>query len=213
MAEHRTKLNRLFECEVRAEQDEERGAYITGQPIVFRETYNNGVFDETIEPGALDNADLKDVRLLVNHDLKMIPLARSRNNNSNSTMQLERVEGGLNIRANLDIDHNPTAAELYSAVQRGDISGMSFCFTVNTEEWTGLDTDTPVRHITGIDKVFEVSAVTMPAYDATTIEARSEDMAALESARNALESAKANEEAKRAERIEALVNRCNNKGA
>ena len=205
----RIRMNRLFECEVRADRDEERGAYITGQPIVFGENYDNGIFIETIDAGALDEADLKDVRLLVNHDMAMIPLARSRNNNANSTMQLERVDGGLNIRANLDIENNPTAAELYSAVTRGDISGMSFCFTVRTEQWTDLETDHPVRHITGIDKVFEVSAVTMPAYEATSIEARSADEQALESARAALESVKAEEQAAEAARKEELVNRIN----
>lgn len=190
------RMNRTFNCEVRAEQDEEHGAYITGQPIVFNDTYDKGLFTETIDAGALDETDLRDVRLLVNHDLTMIPLARSRNNNANSTMQLEIVEDGLNIRANLDVDNNTTAAELYSAVSRGDISGMSFCFTVKSVAWEDLETDHPVRHITGIDKVFEVSAVTMPAYEQTSIEARA-DEAALESARAALESARAEEAEKR----------------
>ena len=207
MQEQRRRINRLYDCEVRAEQDEEKGAYITGRPIVFGATYDNGIFQETIEAGALDSADLRDVRLLINHDLSMVPLARSRNNNSNSTMQLEVVEDGLAIRANLDVENNKTAAELYSAVQRGDISGMSFCFTVNAEEWTDLESDVPVRHIKGIDKVFEVSAVTMPAYEATSIEARAEDEAALESARAALESARAAEAEKEQAEKEELINR------
>lgn len=207
MQEQRRRINRLYDCEVRAEQDEEKGAYITGRPIVFGSTYDNGIFQETIEAGALDSADLRDVRLLINHDLSMVPLARSRNNNSNSTMQLEVVEDGLSIRANLDVENNKTAAELYSAVQRGDISGMSFCFTVDTEEWTGLESDTPVRHIKGIDKVFEVSAVTMPAYEATTIEARADDVEALESARAALESAMAEETARAEAERDKLINR------
>ena len=194
------RMNRTFNCEVRALQDEEHGTYITGQPIVFNATYDNGFFTETIDAGALDETDLRDVRLLVNHDLTMIPLARSRNNNANSTMQLELVEDGLNIRANLDTENNTTAAELYSAVTRGDISGMSFCFTVKSDAWADLETDHPVRHITGIDKVFEVSAVTMPAYEQTSIEARA-DEAALESARAALESARAEE----AERRDAML--------
>ena len=207
MAEQKARINRYFGCEIRAEENEERGKYITGQPIVYGSTYDNGVFVETIDAGALDAADLKDVRLLVNHDMSMIPLARSRNNNANSTMQLEITESGLSVRADLDTENNATAEALYSAVGRGDISGMSFCFTVNTETWTDLDSDTPVRHITGIDKVFEVSAVTMPAYDATTIEARAADAAALESARAALESARADEAAKVEERVKELINR------
>lgn len=207
--ETRTKFLRDFECEVRAEQDEERGKYITGQPVVFDSMYDvAGIYGETIERGALDEADLKDVRFLINHNTDMVPLARSRNNNANSTMQLERVEGGLNIRANLDTENNETARSLYSAVSRGDISGMSFMFTVRSEEWTDLDSDYPVRHITAIDRVFEVSAVIFPAYEATSIEARA-DVQALESARAALESerAKAETEARaRAEKREAIKN-------
>ena len=182
------KFYRDFKCEVRAASDEEHGDYITGQPIVFGDFYDvGGYYRETIDEGALDNTDLKDVRFLVNHNFSMIPLARSRNNNANSTMQLEKVQGGLNIRANLDTENNGTAKELYSAVSRGDISGMSFAFLVDKESWTDLDTDYPTRHIESISSVFEVSAVTSPAYEATSIEARS-DVEALENAKAKLES-------------------------
>lgn len=181
------KIFRDFVCEVRAANDEERGNYITGQPIVFGDMYDvGGMFGETIDEGALDNTNLKDVRFLVNHNFSMIPLARSRNNNANSTMQLEKVQGGLNIRANLDTENNATAKELYSAVSRGDISGMSFAFLVDGETWENLDSDYPIRHITSISSVFEVSAVTAPAYEATSIEARS-DVEALENAKTLLE--------------------------
>jgi HK97 family phage prohead protease len=182
------KFYRDFKCEVRAASDEEHGDYITGQPIVFGDFYDvGGYYRETIDEGALDSTDLKDVRFLVNHNFSMIPLARSRNNNANSTMQLEKVQGGLNIRANLDTENNGTAKELYSAVSRGDISGMSFAFLVDKESWTDLDSDYPTRHIESISSVFEVSAVTSPAYEATSIEARS-DVEALENAKAKLES-------------------------
>jgi HK97 family phage prohead protease len=182
------KFYRDFKCEVRAVNDEEMGDYIIGQPIVFGDFYDvGGMFRETIDEGALDNTDLKDVRFLVNHNFSMIPLARSRNNNANSTMQLEKVQGGMNIRAKLDTKNNATSKELYSAVSRGDISGMSFAFLVDKESWTDLDTDYPTRHIESISSVFEVSAVTSPAYEATSIEARS-DVEALENAKAKLES-------------------------
>ena len=187
------KFLRNFKCEVRAEQNEEHGTYITGQPIVFGAwTDIGGMYEETIDDGALDDADLKDVRFLVNHNVNMIPLARSRNNNANSTMQLEKVQGGLNIRADLDTENNETSRSLYSAVSRGDISGMSFMFTVKRDEWEDLTSDYPKRHIKEIGRVFEVSAVTAPAYEQTSIEARS-DAEALESAKAALESAKETE--------------------
>lgn len=193
------KIFRDFLCEVRAQNDEEKGDFITGQPIVFGDIYDvGGMFGETIDEGALDNTDLRDVRFLVNHNFSMIPLARSRNNNTNSTMQLEKVQGGLNIRAKLDTENNATAKELYSAVSRGDISGMSFAFLVDGETWEDLDSDYPIRHITSISSVFEVSAVTAPAYEATSIEARS-DVEALESAKALLESEREKEAERRSE--------------
>lgn len=198
------KIFRDFVCEVRAANDEERGNFITGQPIVFGDMYDvGGMFGETIDEGALDNTNLKDVRFLVNHNFSMIPLARSRNNNANSTMQLEKVQGGLNIRANLDTENNATAKELYSAVSRGDISGMSFAFLVDGETWENLDSDYPIRHITSISSVFEVSAVTAPAYEATSIEARS-DVEALENAKTLLENERQKQAEERKAKTDAL---------
>lgn len=186
---------RAFDFEVRAENNEERGDFITGHPIVYDEPTDLGWYTEIIDDGALDNTDLRDVRFLVNHDTNMIPLARSRNNNANSTMQMSVVSGaGLEIRVDLDTENNVTAKSLYSAVERGDISGMSFMFRVDEDRWEDLDSDHPTRHIVSISKVFEVSAVTFPAYEATSIQARGLSDA-LESAMTSLESAKAQKRA------------------
>ena len=184
-----TKLERRsYEFEIRAEQSE-RGNIITGRPIVYEQKTDMGFFDEVIDRGALDGADLKDVRFLVNHDTKMIPLARSRRNNGNSTMQLSTDYEGMNIDfIKLDTENNMTSRALYSAVDRGDISGMSFMFSIDGESWEGLETDHPLRHITRIGQVVEVSAVTFPAYEQTTISARSKE--ALDNARQTLEKAR-----------------------
>ena len=182
---------RAFCFDVRAALDEKRGAIITGQPIVYGDIYNVGdEWRETIDAGALDSTDLTDVRFLVNHDTRSIPLARSRRNNGgNNTMQMTVNESGLILDwVSLDVENNADAKALYSAVQRGDISGMSFGFLIGDERWDDLDSDLPTRHILRIDTVIEVSAVTFPAYTATTINAR--DKAALENARQALESAR-----------------------
>lgn len=179
--------HRSYTCEVRAEESE-AGAIITGRPIVYNSKTDLGWFDEIIERGALDNADLTDVRFLVNHDLSKIPLARSRRNTPNSTMQLSVDAEGLAIRVMLDTENNAEAKALYSAVQRGDISGMSFMFGINDEEWSDIESDHPTRHIREISTVVEVSAVTFPAYKDTTIDARSDD--AMEIAKKALENAR-----------------------
>lgn len=164
------------------------GNRITGRPIVYNSRTNIGPFDEIIEAGALDGTDLTDVRFLVNHDISRIPLARSRRNNGNSTMQLTPDELGMAIDVMIDTENNADARSLYSAVERGDISGMSFMFSVDDEEWEDLESDHPTRHIKKIGSVVEVSAVTFPAYGSTEIQARSK--AALESARSAVETAR-----------------------
>lgn len=180
---------RAFNFEVRAEE-EERGKVLTGRPIVFSEKTNMGWYDEIIEEGALDETDLKDVRFLVNHNTDMIPLARSRNNNENSTMQMIVVKEGMDIRVLIDTENNADARSLYSAVDRGDITGMSFMFTVDSDSWDDIESEHPTRTIRKIGKVFEVSAVTFPAYEQTSIQARGLSEA-LESARESLESARA----------------------
>lgn len=178
---------RAFNFEVRAEQNEEHGHFLAGTPIVYNEKTDLGWYDEIIEAGALDEADLRDVRFLVNHNTDMIPLARSRNNNANSTMQLSVDENGMNIRVDLDIENNAEAKSLYSAVERGDLDGMSFMFTVDRDAWDDPESEHPTRHIEKLGKIFEVSAVTFPAYEATTISARGLSEA-LDSARVSLDS-------------------------
>lgn len=186
-------LRRNYNFEIRAEKkegEENKGKYtLYGLPIVFDSRTDIGYFDEIIEKGALDKTDLKDVRFLVNHDLSKIPLARSRNNNENSTMRLKKTDKGLEVEIDLDADNNSEARNLYSAITRGDISGMSFMFGIDGEEWENLDSDHPTRRIKSISTVVEVSAVTFPAYEATEIYAR--DKTALDNAKVALDNARA----------------------
>lgn len=200
-----TKEIRAFNFEVRAENDEQHGSVLTGTPIVYGERTDLGWCDEIIDDGALDDTDLRDVRFLVNHNTDMIPLARSRNNNENSTMQLSVVpQKGMDIRVDLDTENNAEAKSLYSAVQRGDLSGMSFMFAVNEDAWEDLDSEHPTRHIRSFAKVFEVSAVTFPAYEATSIQARGLSEA-LDSARASLESARAEARKIEAEKLKIKI--------
>lgn len=178
---------RSYDFEVRAETNE-KGYVITGRPIVYNSYTDIGYYDEVIECGALNSTDLTDVRFLVNHNTEMIPLARSRRNNGNSTMQLTPDDQGLAIEVKLDVDNNADARALYSAIDRGDISGMSFMFSVTDERWENLDDEHPTRHILQIGSVVEVSAVTFPAYQSTEIYARSKE--ALDNARSAVETAR-----------------------
>jgi uncharacterized protein len=181
---------------------------ITGLAAVYESRTNIGnLFYEVIERGAFDETDFTDVLFFVNHDLTKIPLARSRRNNGNSTMQLKVDERGLNIETNLDVENNTDARSLYSAIKRGDITGMSFLFSVKEDAWEELDAKIPTRRIKRISRVREVSAVNFPAYEATEISARETrsldgDLKALENARAVLDKTKQETE------LWKLKNRC-----
>lgn len=179
-------LTRFYPTNFEFREDETVGI-IEGRPIVYNSRTDLGFFDEIIESGALDETDLRDVRLCLNHDTSFV-YARSRNNNENSTMQIFVDENGLRFRAKLDIKNSPKAQDFYSAVKRGDIDKMSFMFSVRDDDWSNLDSDHPTRTIKKIGTVVEVSAVTFPAYDTTEIQARSKET--LDNVRSALDSAR-----------------------
>jgi HK97 family phage prohead protease len=193
-------LQRGFTAEFRAagSDAENAGHIVEGIAAVCeQETRIADVFGEFIEvirKGAFDETDFDDVRLLVNHDFSGIALARSRRNNKSdkpNTMQLWVDDNGdVNIKADLDTENNEQARALYSAIGRGDMDGMSFCFFVSEENqrWSNRD-GVKVREILKVDKVIEVSAVNFPAYGGTNINSRSldSDRRALENARAALD--------------------------
>lgn len=192
-------LQRGFTAEFRAAgaDENESGHIVEGLAAVYdQETRINDVFGEFIEvirAGAFDETDFSDVRLLVNHDFNGIALARSRNNNKSdkpNTMQLSVDKEGVKIKADLDTENNEQARALYSAISRGDMDGMSFCFYVSedNQRWTKQD-GVEKREILKVDKVIEVSAVNFPAYGGTNIDTRSldSDRRALENARAALD--------------------------
>lgn len=152
-------------CTARAERT---GGALTlrGAPVVYGEpaeiTGPGGSYTETILPGALDETDLSDIRLLYNHDLNKVPLARSP-----KTMDIIKSGAGLEIIAHLPDTEGALA--IYKAVQRGDLTGMSFAFDIppGGDEWGGGS-----RTIKKIGKIYEVSITPFPAYPQTKVEAR-----------------------------------------
>ena len=166
---------RCYNLEIRA--DENETGVIEGVPIVFdKETviYDYcGQYREVIEKDALKNTDMKDVRLFVNHDTDKLTLARSKN--GKGTMSFEVQEDGVHMRATLDIENNTEAKNLYSAIKRGDMDGMSFMFRVDKDEWEDLDSNLPLRKIKSISIIHEVSVVNFPAYNQTSVSARSSE--------------------------------------
>ena len=193
-------LQRSFTAEFRAagEDSEQNGHIIEGTAAVYEQETRipdvRGDFIEIIRKGAFDECDFSDVRLLVNHDFNGIALARSRRNNKSdkpNTMQLTVGDDGLHTKADLDTKNNEQARALYSAISRGDMDGMSYCFYVEKDgqRWTE-ENGIMRREILKVSKVIEVSVVNFPAYAGTNIDARSleSDKRALENARALLES-------------------------
>ena len=171
--------------------DSDAEKIIEGHAVVFDQKTNvDNLFWEVIDRNAFADADsLRDVALFINHDTFKLPLARSRRNNGNSSMTLAVDDVGLAFRARLDVDNNPDARALYSAVERGDIAGMSFAFATAEDDWADLDSDMPTRRVRKIAQVFEISACNFPAYEQTDIHTRAA-LQSLDSARKALENAR-----------------------
>lgn len=200
--------------DISADTSNEKGNVLQGHVAVFGQSYQVtdccGTYNEVIERGAFDKSDLTDVPFTFNHNIDQVPMARSRNNTPNSTLQLDIDNVGLGMKASLDLENNDDSRKTYSAVSRGDLADMSYIFAVRSQNgqnvgewWEGLDDDSvaiPTRHITDVAKVFEVSAVTWGANPGTDISARGqgspESESALERARNELESSKREQEAR-----------------
>lgn len=160
-----------IKAELRADSltaDKQETFNIIGKPIVFDTptTIHDpaGEYIEIIRSGALDGADLNDSRLLYNHDVNKIPLARTP-----KTMSFNLTTAGLEMRA--ELPNTSSGKEIYEAVRRGDLSGMSFAFKV-PKGGDSYDPLTNTRTIYKIEKVYEVSIVPYPAYPTTSVEAR-----------------------------------------
>lgn len=189
-------------CELRAiEPTENTGYIVEGYAIIYEQIVSiGGWFNEVVKRGALDGADLTDVPMFIHHNGESIPLARSRRNSTNSTLKLTPDSNGLHFRAELDVDNNADAKSLYSSIQRGDISGMSYSFRVQEEKWLNVEEPIPTREIYKFKKIGEISALWSPAYDGTSIEARdreleNSDKMALDNARSTLDNEKSELEA------------------
>lgn len=155
------------DAEVRASSD--GSMRIAGYAAMFNREASGLPFREQIAPGAFSRSlqSGEPVYLLVNHDLDSLPLAST----GSGTLQLREDDLGLHMTADLD-PSNPRAAELYSALARGDVTKMSFSFTIAPG---GELRDAGLRTLTDVN-LYEVSVVTWPAYDATEVGARSADL-------------------------------------
>ena len=161
----KTKIeNRL--SDVSFKEEDEQKMVLEGYAIVFdQETLigdKDKGFIESIDRNALKNANMKDVPMKYNHDDSFLIIARTRNN----SLRLTVDDIGLKVRAELiDTDSNK---DIYKMVKAGLLDKMSFAFTVSSQK-IDRSGDVPKRTITGIDRLYDVSIVDLPAYDQTSI--------------------------------------------
>lgn len=151
---------RKLDMQFRAEDTEDNKMEIKGYAVVFNspETYS---YTEVIAPTALDETDMSDVVLRYNHNDSFMVLARTRN----KSLKLEKDEKGLMIDATLQ-DDITDHRNIFNAIKSGLIDKQSFAFTVDEDEY---DYDTDTRTITKIGKLFDVSVVDQPFYNATDV--------------------------------------------
>ena len=164
-----------FSIERREDENGEKGMVIEGYAAVYDSETMIGDpewgFYERIEKGAFDKADLRDVPLKYNHCDAVPILARTRN----KSLTLTPDEKGLKIRAEL-LD-TTEGVDMYKRIKAGLIDKMSFAFTVreSDEEWE--KGKPPHRTIKRFDRIFDVSVVDFPAYEDTSIYARTKELA------------------------------------
>ena len=151
--------------ELRALEDADK-MIVEGYAVTFDNTTDLGWSKEVIDRNAFNGCDMSDVCMKYNHEDNILIMARTRNN----SLQLVIDDKGLRIRAELiDTQNNK---DIYKMIQAGLLDKMSFAFTVSEED---IDYETNTRRILGIDKLYDVSVVDVPAYDTTEIYARNKE--------------------------------------
>ena len=151
---------RKLDMQFRAEPTDDGKMEIKGYAAVFNspETYG---YTEVIAPTAFDEADMSDVVLRYNHNDTFMVLARTRNN----SLKLNVDSTGLYMDAQLQ-DDITDHRNIFNAIKSGLIDKQSFAFVVTADDY---DYDTDTRTITKIGKVFDVSVVDQPFYNATDV--------------------------------------------
>ena len=157
---------RNFEAELRIEKREGKQPLIIGHAAVYDSLSENlGGFREKIQSGAFDKVLDNDVRSLFNHDSNLI-LGRTRS----KTLELSTDERGLMSKT--DPPKTTYAIDLAESILRGDVSQMSFGFTVKEDRWDEDEDGRIIRTILEVDRLYDISAVTFPAYPDTDVAMR-----------------------------------------
>jgi len=163
MMEKQIRLTQSDEGQLRTDTVDEK-LFFQGYASIFNRTTDLGYFVESIHPEAFNSALARqdDVRALFNHDTNLI-LGRTKS----GTLRLSVDEIGLVSK--IEIPDTTLGRDLKVYIERGDISQMSFGFVIEKEEKRGMVDEKPWYEIQQV-RLFDVSPVTFPAYEQTSIE-------------------------------------------
>lgn len=185
----------LPDIQFRAVEEDEQSYIVEGYATTFNDPYVMFEFDgvkykEEIDRDALLDADMSDVIFLYNHEGMVY--ARQ----ANGTLQLSPNDKGLYIRA--DLSSTEASRQMFESIKAGLVTQMSWAFTIAEEEY---DEKKHLRSIRKVNKVYDVSAVSIPANPNTDISARSYWDGVIEEERRS--------ERERAEKVERIRNKLN----
>ena len=155
-----TMEKRIYNIETRVQEGENEKMTVIGHASLYNSRSEDlGGFYEYIQEGAFTDELIakSDVRALINHDPNLI-LAR----NTAGTLKLTADNKGL--RYEFDIPNTSYGKDLAENLRNGNISQSSFAFTVGADEWTTDNEGRDIRTITKIDRLYDISSVTYPAY-------------------------------------------------
>jgi hypothetical protein len=164
-SKEKTMEKRSINFELRAKPESRT---IFGTATVFNSSYDMGWYDEEMSSDSLNEADMKDVVALFNHDMNMV-LART----SSGTLKLNVTGNAMEYE--FEAPNTSLGNDLLEMVKRGDVYQSSFAFTVEKESWQEREGSKPKRIIRSIKKVYDVSPVTYPANPDTMVAKRSYD--------------------------------------
>lgn len=159
---------RAVPVEIRVERRDDGTPVIRGYAAVFDKPSVDMGFVEYIQRGAFTDV-LKsgpDVRALVDHSMSKI-LGRTKS----GTLRLAEDDVGLGME--IDVPETTVGRDIVTSIERGDVDGASFSFTVETDQWTESEGQTPRRDIVKIRGLYDVGPVTFPAYPDTKVALRS----------------------------------------
>lgn len=160
--------HRLLEIRAAQEVTDDHKMILEGRAVVFDEEtvlfkWDDVEYKEIIKRGSFDETDFTNAFLKYNHSDTVMPMARFKN----GTLQIEIRDDGVWVRA--ELADTTASKDLYILVKRGDIDKMSFSFTIREESY---DQVTHTWTVLKVDRLYDVAAVNVPAYESTELYAR-----------------------------------------